>query len=333
MMKITRKARMQRIPIFDASDFTVTSGANIGDSLSVSDDLSLDDIYQMHPLARRRQLTVMFDEHGIRVGKNGDVGQFLNTLVIDCMITLMSTDGATVEALLLVEIDRDDMVAGIYVMALSMISPKSDYSLIGIDTDVAEERFAQIACVSFTKGTHITMSDGSMRKIEDLEIGDDVMTRDAGIQKIRWIGHNTMRATGDFAPVLIKKGALHNARDLMLSPDHRLFVYQRADKLGLGRAEVLVRAKHLINGDTVRQMTTAHVDYYQILFDDHHIIYAEGIAAESMLFDQRTHRAIPQDSSTGFPLQDASLADAIEAPDAAINRPNMVALLKSASLG
>jgi len=57
-----------------------------------------------------------------------------------------------------------------------------------------------------------------------------------------------MRAKGDFAPVVIKAGALNNMHDLVVSPEHRLFVYQQQDKLGIGRAETLVRAKHLVNG-------------------------------------------------------------------------------------
>jgi hypothetical protein len=49
---------------------------------------------------------------------------------------------------------------------------------------------------------------------------------------------------GEFAPIVITKGALHNENDLPVSPDHRLFVCQREDKLGAGRSEVLVKVRH-----------------------------------------------------------------------------------------
>lgn len=44
---------------------------------------------------------------------------------------------------------------------------------------------------------------------------------------------------------------------------------------------MLVAAKHLINDHSIRQITGGTVDYIHILFDDHQIIMAEGIASES----------------------------------------------------
>ncbi|NCW68232.1 MAG: hypothetical protein EBV86_06625 [Marivivens sp.] len=137
-----------------------------------------------------------------------------------------------------------------------------------------------------------------LTNLGDLKVGDRVLTRDDGAQSVRWIGQTTLRAVGEFAPVVIRKGTLHNENDLMLSPDHRVFIYQREDHLGAGRAEVLVRVRHLINGDTVYQQDGGFVDYFQILFDDHQIIYAEGIAAESLLIDPRTRRALPASVDT-----------------------------------
>ena len=128
-------------------------------------------------------------------------------------------------------------------------------------------RFAQVACVSFTRGTRLSLATGEQRAVEALKIGDKLLTRDDGPQEIRWIGHHTVRALGDFAPVMITKGTLHNENDLLVSPDHRLFVYQREDKLGAGRAEVLLKARHLVNGESVFVQEGGFVDYFQILFE------------------------------------------------------------------
>ncbi|MGR3468524.1 MAG: Hint domain-containing protein, partial [Shimia sp.] len=140
------------------------------------------------------------------------------------------------------------------------------------------------------------------RKIEDLRVGDRVLTRDDGPQEVRWIGQNTRRAVGDAAPVLVKKDTLNNENDLIVSPDHRLFIYQRADTIGAGRSEVMVRVRHLLNGDTVQRMEGGFVDYFHLLFDEHQIIYAEGIAAESLLIDTRTRAALPKEVDTALGL-------------------------------
>ncbi|MGB1695952.1 MAG: Hint domain-containing protein, partial [Paracoccaceae bacterium] len=39
-----------------------------------------------------------------------------------------------------------------------------------------------------------------LKPIEELNAGDEILTRDAGVQEIRWIGRVTMRASGAFAP-------------------------------------------------------------------------------------------------------------------------------------
>lgn len=214
-------------------------------------------------------------------------------------------------------------------MSLANLRPETDDRLVGADRDTAAAKFGDVACVRFARGTHITLASGAQVPIEDLKIGDHVLTRDAGPQDIRWIGGTTLRAVGDYAPVVIREGALFNSRDLVLFPDHRLFIYQREDRIGAGRSEVLVKVRHLINGDTVYQQDGGFVDYFQILFDDHQIIYAEGIAAETLLVDARTRAALPDgvasDDHNDTPHQ------AFEVTESLANRPDVVSLLKKAS--
>jgi len=217
-----------------------------------------------------------------------------NALYLDALVTFMDPDGATLEAVILVEVEGGGVEA-VYLLPLGQLAARTDYRLVGLDRQTATTRFAEVAWVSFTRGTHITLGGGEQRRVEDLSVGDRVLTRDDGPRAIRWIGSSTLRAVGAFAPVLIRKGTLHNENDLVLSPDHRIFVYQREDRLGAGRSEVLIKVRHLINGTTVVQQEGGFVDYFQLLFDDHQIIYAEGIAAESLLIDPRTREALPED--------------------------------------
>lgn len=330
------KQPVQSIPVFNAGAFAVVNGANLHDPISISDELNQGDVYALEGLAKRVRLALKTDDDGIVSVADGTETGLPGALIFaDCTITLMSPDGNTQEAIVLVELDEDGMVARTYLLPLAPLHTKTDYALVGVDTESAREKLAQVACVSFAQGTHITMATGEQRKIEDLRIGDKVLTRDAGVQQIRWIGRSTVRGQGPFAPILIRKGAMHNENDLILSPDHRLFIYQRSDKLGAGRAELLIKAQHLVNGDTIVRSEGGFVDYYQLLFDQHQIIYAEGIAAESLLVDNRTRAALPE--GLAHDLSEALREHAIsghldlEVQERLLKLPDAAAVLRRAS--
>jgi len=325
---MTNRSR-NTIAVYPSDTFVVTDGVAEGDGITFRDELMLDDVYQLDNTAARRALTYeKTDGSAFVVADDTEIGTPGNFLYLDCAITLMARDGATYEALVLVEVEGDE-AAEVYLMPLATLRADVDYRLVGADRDKAAAKFGDVACVRFARGTHITLASGAQVLIEDLRIGDRVLTRDAGPQEIRWIGETTQRAVGDFAPVVITEGALFNTRDLVLSPDHRLFIYQREDRLGAGRSEVLVKVRHLINGDTVYQKDGGFVDYFQILFDDHQIIYAEGIAAETLLVDARTRAALPEDVNARD-HSDTPHAE-FEVTESLANRPDVVTLLKRAS--
>lgn len=322
----------QTIIVFRAADFVVTEGVAEGDPLSFADELVMDDTYVLQRSARRGRLTLALEDDGpgFLLMDESQFGTPGNQVVLDCCITVMAPDGTTFDALVFVEIEAEG-VEDIYCLPLASIQPDTDYRLVGVDRNTATTRFAEVACVSFTRGTHITMASGRQTPIEELRAGDKVLTRDDGPQEIQWVGETTVRAMGSFAPVVIKKGVLHNENDLVVSPDHRLFVYQRQDRLGAGRSEVLVKVRHLINNDTVYQQDDGFVDYFQLLFDDHQIIYAEGIAAESLLIDPRTRAALPEGvNTTGAGHAHRPHLD-YEVQETLLSQPDAVELLRKAS--
>lgn len=292
------------VPVYCADDLRVVSGANLGDPVSILNDLDLDDTYELRPGAGTSHLSLAPAPEGcLKVARASEAGTPGATVCIDCCLTIMSQSGATAEILVLVELDMSGHIAAIYALPLAALSHKVGYTLVSVDREVAPHKFAQAACVSFTCGTRIALASGEQKPIQDLVIGDQILTRDDGAQTLRWIGHSTHRAIGHFAPILIRAGALNNADDLRVSPDHRLFVYQRSDHVGVGRSELLVRARHLVNNDSVVQEEGGFIDYYQLLFDKHQIIYAEGIAAETLLLDRRTQPAVPQELHTSLTPQ------------------------------
>lgn len=146
-----------------------------------------------------------------------------------------------------------------------------------LDVDIIND----VISICFARGTLIETPDGP-RFIETLREGDLVNTLDHGPQPIRWIGSERLDGRGRNAPIRIARGALGNIRDLWVSPNHRMLVRGPEAELLFGHDEVLVAAKHLVDGDRIRTEPRAVVDYFHFLCDEHQIVFAEGCASESL---------------------------------------------------
>lgn len=150
----------------------------------------------------------------------------------------------------------------------------------GTNTDTAFVKVDSIPC--FVAGTMIATPYGEV-PVEQLNPGDLVLTRDDGAQPVRWIGSRCVPAEGDLAPIRIRAGAYGAARDLVVSPQHRILVGDPVAELLFGEGEVLIRAKDLVNDSTVIRQCGGEVTYVHVMFDSHQVIYSEGIATESFL--------------------------------------------------
>jgi hypothetical protein len=143
-----------------------------------------------------------------------------------------------------------------------------------------------IAC--FTPGTKIATLRGETL-VENLVAGDKVVTRDNGIQDIRWIGQKKvdwriMTANPHLKPVLVRQGSLGSdlpERDLMISPNHRVLVANDRTALQFNDEEVLVAAKHLVGGLSVRSIDSMGTTYIHFMFDRHEVVLSDGIWTES----------------------------------------------------
>ncbi|MGD9293871.1 MAG: Hint domain-containing protein [Roseobacter sp.] len=331
----THLSPSKTVPVYRADHFRAIYGANEGDGLSFAADLVLDDVYALSPQAQTVSLGLARRGDAYVIAAGSQVGREGAQIHLDCAATLMGYGTTVVELLVLVEVDRTGHATDVYLLPLAPLTPKTEYRLVGTDIEGAASKLAQVAAVSFTRGTQITLGCGRQRKVEDLRPGDEVLTRDDGIQRIRWIGHSTQRAIGAFAPILIKAGTLNNINDLLVSPDHRLFVYQRTDRVGAGRAELLVKARHIVNGTTVTRQEGGFVEYFQLVFDTHQIIYAEGIAAESMMVDDTTASLVDGEVLARLKKLPGSHRDIseLDVHQALLNRPDAVEMLRRASRG
>ncbi len=132
----------------------------------------------------------------------------------------------------------------------------------------------------FTPGTRILTTRGDVA-VEDLRIGDAAINLRGDERDIIWIGRREVDIARHprpetVLPVIIEAGALAAATPktrLTLSPDHALYI-----------DGILVQAKDLVNGVSIRQSTTARrVTYFHVELECHDILFAEGAPAESYL--------------------------------------------------
>ncbi|MBV0911129.1 Hint domain-containing protein [Rhodobacteraceae bacterium ASV31] len=149
----------------------------------------------------------------------------------------------------------------------------------GTTPDIVFSEIEEIV-VCFTRGTMIQTATGE-KAIEDLDVGEMIVTRDHGLQPMRWVGSRKVPAKGRLAPIRIKAGAMKNDRDLLVSPQHRMLVEGWRAELLFNDREVLVAAKHLVNGDTIFVDEGGEVEYFHMLFDTHELVYANGAPSES----------------------------------------------------
>lgn len=172
--------------------------------------------------------------------------------------------------------------------------------LVGIaptSLDTPEELEA-IGIHCFLQETHILTPDGE-RRIEELSVGDQVMTRDAGAQKIRWIGRRLMKPAllnthPHLRPVCISKDALGPnapARDLWVSPQHRCVVSGARAEMMFGEPEVFVPAKALTDLPGCYVSGREDVVYFHILFDSHQLVFSDGLPTESFFPGAEVARA------------------------------------------
>jgi hypothetical protein len=140
----------------------------------------------------------------------------------------------------------------------------------------------------FTPGTMIATPRGEV-PVQSLRAGDKVITRDNGLQEIRWTGAKALNwvdlaANPRMKPVLVKAGSLGNGLpewDMMVSPNHRLLVANDQTAVYFDEHEVLVEAKHLVGSKGMHSVDTAGVTYIHFMFDRHEVVLSNGAWTES----------------------------------------------------
>lgn len=200
------------------------------------------------------------------------------------------------------------------VEGLAFVGPPGGFPPIGVDLNVVAAfegpgrsgqpsidagNLATPPC--FTPGTLIETETGLV-PVEDLRAGDRVLTRDAGPQPLVWVGSVTLSAQDlrrhpEFQPVRIRAHAFgpgYPARDLLVSPQHRILLRGWQAELYYGTPEVLAAAIHLIDGKRViRDPARDGIRYLHIMCDAHQIIRAEQLETETFLPGEAALAGVP----------------------------------------
>ncbi|MFQ6553135.1 Hint domain-containing protein [Aestuariibius insulae] len=141
-----------------------------------------------------------------------------------------------------------------------------------------------VAC--FAEGTMIETPNGWVA-IEELEIGDMVLTLDRGPQPILWINGDSFdmaafAQNANTAPVKLPAGTLDADKDTYVSPQHRLLFTSPQAELMFGSSEVLAPAIHFDGWNGIEQVKPeGGIHYIHFALDHHAIIRANGVYAET----------------------------------------------------
>lgn len=145
------------------------------------------------------------------------------------------------------------------------------------------------ALLCFTPGALI-LTEAGPRPVETIRPGEKIVTRDRGLQEVRWYGETTLDADmlarkPHLRPILIKRNAIAAgipARDMAVSPNHHLLMNNWRAELLFGEKEVLLPAGAMLNDRTIRYQTGAEpVHYIHLMFVRHEIVTVNGLATES----------------------------------------------------
>lgn len=162
--------------------------------------------------------------------------------------------------------------------------------------------------ICFTPGTMIRSAQGSSR-IETLQPGDWVQTKDNGLQEVLWCGHRRMtgarlHAMPHLRPIRFRAGAMGLGRpedDLLVSPQHRMLVNGAASRALFNTDEVLVAAEDLLNDHSILvDHAVRDVTYIHVLLERHQIIWANGLETESFHPANTELNTVAPDQRTGL---------------------------------
>ncbi len=153
-----------------------------------------------------------------------------------------------------------------------------------------------VVTLCFVEGTRIATPDGEV-PVEQLAIGDAVLTQGGAVRPIKWIGTGRLLAPRGCrtaaTPIIVRRGALADnvpRRDLHITKGHALFI-----------DDVLIPVEELVNNRTILWDDRGQeVTIYHVELATHDVLIADGAPAESYRDDG--NRWLFQNADSGWGL-------------------------------
>lgn len=176
-------------------------------------------------------------------------------------------------------------------MSTTALTPGTSYSITRVQdvdsgTTFSYSAYYNVPC--FASGTKIMAARGPVR-VEHLKRGDRVVTRDRGLQPLLWrnsrhVSPEHLAQRPQHGPVAIGEalGQPRIARPLIVSPQHRILLTAAKATLFFGASEVLAAAGHMPHTARPGSAMRRGIDYHHLLFEQHELVLANGLWAESL---------------------------------------------------
>ena len=146
----------------------------------------------------------------------------------------------------------------------------------------------------FARDTKITTPGGEVA-VQDLQIGDTLITADGATTRVKWVGRKTIKplwAGPKSQPVRIRAGALGNGlphSELTVTADHGMVFYpSSSEAVGESKNDgFVINASALVNGDTIDFVSMSELEdnfiVYHIETEAHDVILANGAPSETFI--------------------------------------------------
>lgn len=291
---------------------TLANGATTIDINVLDDDMEFDDGFQDDP--NGTPLNQILRDDIDTTDASGDAVTVVAGAVLEVEFTLTATPvggGASIDLLFVAAGPGENQGDLTLVVSTAPLDPGTTYD-ISFKNDGGGTPYGELVC--FARGTLIRTPRGDI-PVEELRVGDRVVTLDHGAQPIVWMSSRAILfPTIEDAPIEIRKDAFGPDRpfaDTRVSPRHCLLRQDPSYRLLFDTSEVLMAARDCVDGaDVTRIAGSKAIEYHHFMCEGHEIIWANGLPSESFFPGKVARRSLDPIARANLVALHPSLRDA-----------------------